>query len=38
MKYVRLFGTDLVQAAEKYNPLNNFTPKRGIKPNLRKRR
>lgn len=38
MKYVRLFGGDIVQSAERYNPLNNYAPNRERKSNLRKRR
>ena len=38
MKYIRLFGSDIVQSAEKYNPLNNYAPNRERKSNLRKKR
>lgn len=37
MRYVHLFGSDLVEAAEQFNPLQSYMTSKGIKSNLKKR-
>lgn len=37
MRYVALFGSDLVEAAEQFNPLQYYVKETGIKANLKKR-